>query len=95
MTRKDVNTSQIVSVLEEHSAPVMCVDIISSNNLNVLVSGAMDGFVCVWDLKTCNLLHKTDVVKGSVNSMKVSNAKGEYLVTYNYPKCFPKIHWEN
>lgn len=64
-----------MSVLEEHSAPVTSINVISSGGagqLNVIVSGSMDGTVCVWDLKTCNLLRRVATVKGSVNAMKLA-----------------------
>lgn len=70
----DVNNGKLVSVLEEHESPISSIEILSHEDVNVLLTGCMKGKVGVWDLRTCNLVHYIDAMNGSVNDMKVTNA---------------------
>lgn len=68
----DVNTGTLISVLEEHEAPISAIDV--EQDSSVLLTGCMRGRVGVWDLRTCQLVHNIDsAMNGAINDMKVSN----------------------
>jgi WD40 repeat protein len=69
----DVNTGALVSVLEEHEAPILSINALTNQDTNVLLTGCMKGKVGVWDLRTCNIVQSVDAMNGSVNDIKVSN----------------------
>ncbi len=83
----DINTGKLIVVLEEHQAPMSCIRALTDDDgtddrrgartptdgTNVLITGGLDGAVCVWDLRTSGLVHKIEAVRGSVNDIKITN----------------------
>ncbi|KAG2374164.1 hypothetical protein C9374_011001 [Naegleria lovaniensis] len=68
----DVQSGDLISVGDEHKAPVQC--LVSDESRDTILSGGMDGSVQIWDLRTANNIGGAEnVIRGSINDMKLAN----------------------
>lgn len=56
------------------------ISVLSEKNTDMLVSGGLDGYVCLWDLRSSEVQHKVQAVQGSVNALKIAQDPASYIV---------------